>query len=175
MSQVVKVKSIILLNADNSLLSFISLKRAMNLYFSGKVEVKKSKEGKLHPKLDFGYPIIIRIKPEHYKYFPKNKRKISPKKKRILLRDNYKCAYCDCKLHTQNATVDHIIPKAHKGGHTWENVISCCVSCNNRKADRTPEQAGMKLLRKPYVPKVEDLIFASRPDLLDAINEVKNE
>lgn len=177
MSQILQFKSVVLLNSDNTLLSFVSPKRAINLYFSGKVEVKKSKPGRLHPKLDFGYPIIVRIKPEHYRYIHKNKKRTSPKKKRILLRDNYKCGYCDCKLHSHNATVDHVIPKSHANypGHIWENVISSCMPCNNKKADRTPEQAGMKLLKKPFVPRLEDLIFAIKPDLLEAIKELDSE
>ena len=49
-------------------------------------------------------------------------------------------------------TVDHIIPKARGGEDTWENLTAACVSCNNRKGHRTPEEAKMPLLHKPLRP-----------------------
>lgn len=71
-------------------------------------------------------------------------------RKNILRRDGFKCAYCgrsDIPL-----TIDHIIPKAHGGDDTWENLVAACTICNNKKGDRTPEEAKMRLLFQPFKP-----------------------
>ena len=48
---------------------------------------------------------------------------------------------------------DHVIPRRLGGGTDWENIVTCCYPCNDHKAGRTPEQAGMKLLKRPIRPK----------------------
>jgi len=68
-------------------------------------------------------------------------------------RDNNVCAYCGEKFSSRHMTVDHIIPVVKGGKDSWLNCISACKSCNNRKAGRTPEEAGMKLLYQPIEPK----------------------
>lgn len=71
-------------------------------------------------------------------------------RKNILKRDLYKCAYCgrsDLPL-----TIDHVIPRARGGEETWENLVTACVSCNNKKGDRTLEEADLKLRIRPYKP-----------------------
>lgn len=68
-------------------------------------------------------------------------------------RDNYVCAYCGEKYNSRFMSVDHIIPQIKGGIDSWKNCISACKSCNNRKAGRTPEEAGMKLLYQPIEPK----------------------
>lgn len=60
-----------------------------------------------------------------------------------------RCGYCTTG---RAETVDHIIPASRGGGLTWTNTVAACKRCNNRKADRTPEEARMPLLIKPYVP-----------------------
>ncbi|MFO7524189.1 MAG: HNH endonuclease [Ignavibacteriaceae bacterium] len=71
-------------------------------------------------------------------------------RRNILRRDGYKCAYCgrgDLPL-----TVDHIIPRARGGDDVWENLISACTKCNNKKGDRTPDEARMALIYRPFKP-----------------------
>jgi 5-methylcytosine-specific restriction endonuclease McrA len=71
-------------------------------------------------------------------------------RKNILRRDSFKCGYCgrgDLPL-----TIDHIIPKAQGGNDSWENLICACTSCNNKKGDRTPVEANMNMLSKPFKP-----------------------
>lgn len=64
----------------------------------------------------------------------------------VLERDDFICGYCgDQKANT----VDHIVPKCKGGGTTFSNLIACCLKCNQYKADRTPEEAGLELLYKP--------------------------
>ena len=66
----------------------------------------------------------------------------------VLERDGYRCAYCDRRA----ATVDHVFPRSRGGKTEWENCVASCSKCNFRKADQTPEEAGMPLLWHPYVP-----------------------
>jgi 5-methylcytosine-specific restriction endonuclease McrA len=83
----------------------------------------------------------------------------------IVLRDRCGCAYCGGKFHTHDLTIDHVIPKTvcrrlGVPAHRWENVVSACRTCNQQKADRTPEEAKMPLLWRPYLPSMEDLARA---------------
>jgi 5-methylcytosine-specific restriction endonuclease McrA len=70
----------------------------------------------------------------------------------IVGRDHCVCQYCGERLFTEDLTLDHVVPRAQGGQTCWENVVACCVPCNQKKANRTPEQARMKLLRKPSKP-----------------------
>lgn len=77
-------------------------------------------------------------------------KKIVLSRKNILRRDGHQCQYCGRTDLT--LTVDHIIPKSKGGTDCWENLVAACVVCNNKKGDRTPHEAKMKLQRKPIRP-----------------------
>lgn len=66
----------------------------------------------------------------------------------------HNCQYCGVQPGSAECTIDHIIPRAQGGKTTWENTALACVDCNRKKADKTPEQAGMRLLKKPSKPQV---------------------
>jgi len=70
----------------------------------------------------------------------------------IVGRDRCVCQYCGVRFTTEELNLDHVVPRAQGGKTTWENVVASCVPCNNAKRDRTPGEAGMKLLRKPVKP-----------------------
>ena len=72
-----------------------------------------------------------------------------PSRKNILLRDHNTCQYCGRVFPPQDLTLDHIAPRSRGGDSAWENLVTCCRSCNNRKGDRSPEGAGMRLLKRP--------------------------
>ncbi len=74
----------------------------------------------------------------------------------IFKRDNWKCMYCNNTFSRQDLTVDHILPKSKGGRSTWLNIVSACKPCNWKKADRTPEEAGMKLISQPKIPTWRD-------------------
>lgn len=75
-------------------------------------------------------------------------------RKTIYKRDFYKCQYCGGQPGTEELSIDHVIPRSHGGLTTWDNCVLACVKCNTKKANRTPEQANMKLLRIPKKPKM---------------------
>ena len=84
--------------------------------------------------------------------FKKPKRPIKFSRTNIYTRDQYCCAYCGKQFPGEELTYDHVVPKTYGGQTTWENIITSCSACNTLKGGRTPEEAGMPLLRKPSKP-----------------------
>jgi 5-methylcytosine-specific restriction endonuclease McrA len=73
-------------------------------------------------------------------------------RRNVFKRDHFTCQYCGVQPGTEELTVDHVLPRSQGGVSSWSNCVLACVACNKRKADRTPEQAGMKLRKKPVRP-----------------------
>jgi 5-methylcytosine-specific restriction endonuclease McrA len=73
-------------------------------------------------------------------------------RRNIFKRDHSTCQYCGARPGSAELTIDHVIPRAQGGTSTWENCVLACVDCNARKANRTPEQARMRLRRQPTRP-----------------------
>src|SRR6266498_3136267 len=71
-------------------------------------------------------------------------------RKNILLRDRNTCQYCGELLTAGDLTLDHVLPRSRGGASTWENLVACCHSCNRRKGNQMPIEAGMKLMREPH-------------------------
>ena len=80
------------------------------------------------------------------------KRGVRFSRRNVMMRDKYQCQYCGIMTRTENLNLDHVMPRTQGGRTTWENVATSCIECNRRKGGRTPEQAHMKLLRRPYRP-----------------------
>lgn len=76
-------------------------------------------------------------------------REVSLSNHNIYIRDNHTCAYCNHKFHKKNLSIDHITPKCQGGKNSWDNLITACTSCNNKKGGKTPEEANMPLLFYP--------------------------
>ena len=72
----------------------------------------------------------------------------------LMRRDNYQCQYCGDMPGSEELSLDHVMPKSRGGRTNWENVVCACVDCNSKKANRTPEEAGMKLQCKPSKPNL---------------------
>jgi len=107
----------------------------------------------------FPFPSIVRL--NRYRRIPFTEIILS--RKNIIRRDSHRCQYCGT-THPP-ITVDHVIPKAQGGPDTWDNLTAACIRCNNRKGDRTPEQAGMKLRSKPRRPSHISFIIHSMQDI----------
>jgi len=86
-----------------------------------------------------------------YDRLPKTKVRFS--RNNIYLRDGSTCQYCGRTLPRIELNLDHVVPRAQGGRTSWENVVCCCISCNLAKGARTPEQAGMRLLKVPVRPR----------------------
>ena len=89
--------------------------------------------------------------------FKKTKHRPKFSRTNIYRRDKNICAYCGHKFETEDLNLEHIIPRAQGGETDWMNITLACIPCNSRKRDRTPSQAGMRLLRDPFIPKAEDV------------------
>jgi 5-methylcytosine-specific restriction endonuclease McrA len=70
----------------------------------------------------------------------------------VYARDGNTCQYCARHLPRHELNLDHVIPRSQGGQSTWENIVCSCHSCNRRKGGRTPEQSGIRLLRRPTRP-----------------------
>lgn len=91
--------------------------------------------------------IILQI----YDRLPRTKVRFS--RHNIYMRDGNMCQYCGQRLPRTELNLDHVVPRAQGGRTTWENVVCCCIDCNLSKGARTPDQAGIKLLKKPERPR----------------------
>jgi hypothetical protein len=89
-------------------------------------------------------------------------------KEMLLARDRYLCAYCAQRFRFEQLDMEHIVPSSKGGASSWMNLVTACKACNNRKANRTPEGAGMKLHYVPYIPnRYEAFILSNRKILAD--------
>ncbi len=79
-------------------------------------------------------------------------------RRNLFARDRNQCQYCGYHFPTNELSIDHVLPRSLSGGDSWENLVCSCIKCNARKGGRTPEQARMKLIRRPIMPKRNPLI-----------------
>lgn len=77
----------------------------------------------------------------------------------LFARDAHMCMYCGTQFSAKGLSRDHILPLSQGGNDSWKNVVTACKRCNNRKAGRTPERAGMELLAVPFVPTHAEYIY----------------
>jgi 5-methylcytosine-specific restriction endonuclease McrA len=111
-------------------------------------------------------PSVIRLRT--YRRVPIRLQVVS--RKNILLRDGERCMYCGQKAKSGDLTLDHIIPRSRGGSSGWDNLVACCKTDNHRKGDRTPEEAGMKLIHRPLPQTIHTPRFILRSMGLE-INE----
>lgn len=140
-------KSVLLLNQNYEPVTVCNIKKAIILIYLGKAEAIENDSAWIRS-VNFKMPLPVVIRLIRYARAPQ--KRILLNRKNLLMRDNHACQYCG--RTAQPLTVDHVIPKQFGGKDTWENLVIACMPCNNRKANRTPEQAGMKLINKPKRP-----------------------
>lgn len=140
---------VLVLNQNYEPLNISRVRRAVVLLLRGKAEAVENGLGVIHTaSYSLAIPSVIRI--VYMVKRPHLGRKLT--RIEVLRRDQFTCQYCG--KETRELTLDHVIPR-HKGGrHIWENVVSACIRCNGRKAGRTPKEAGMKLVRQPFTPRI---------------------
>jgi 5-methylcytosine-specific restriction endonuclease McrA len=80
----------------------------------------------------------------------------------IFVRDDHRCQYCNEKLARRQLNLDHVVPRSRGGKTNWENVVASCIPCNFKKGGRTPQEAGMRLIRQPKKPRWADLVHPPR-------------
>jgi 5-methylcytosine-specific restriction endonuclease McrA len=141
----------LVLNATFEPLHIVTWQRAMQLLFQGKVEVVEESEREVRTvRLTIKVPAVLRL----LQYVPLNRKKpiVRFSRANIFLRDRHQCQYCGHKFNKNQLTLDHVIPIVQGGRKCWENIVTACKPCNQRKGGRTPAQAGLHLVRKPRRP-----------------------
>lgn len=142
MSKDYRYRKALVLETSDEPRSILTTERAFAIVYKGNAVVVKE-----HP-IPFGIvrkditimkPSIIR-RTNGYKNVPH--RSVSLSRKNIFARDEHTCVYCGSK-NRQTLTIDHVVPKAHGGRDTWENLVTACFDCNQEKADLTVEEWGM--------------------------------
>ena len=139
----------LLLNSTFEPLKVVTWKKAIIMVMLGKVEVVEE-YGRIIRGVRFNLrlPAVIRLK----RFIKKGAPIVKFSRQNLYGRDRGKCQYCGTPFEHKELTYDHVIPRS-KGGQTeWTNVVTCCMACNHKKGGRTPEEAGMSLIRKPKAP-----------------------
>lgn len=141
----------LLLNQGYEPISVISWRRAICLMTLGKVEVVETYDRDVRSvRLVFKMPAVVRLlravgclRDQPVRFSRQN----------VLARDRWTCQYCGARPPLSELTYDHVVPRSRGGKTAWENIVTACVECNTRKANRTPAQAGMQLRKPPVRPR----------------------
>lgn len=138
---------VLVLNACFEPVRVSNVKDTLTLIFKGAASVIES-----HPtavvrsaKDSWPAPSVVRL--TEYRYIPRITRAVT--KRALVLRDGSRCQYCLKEFPSSELTRDHVIPASRGGASVFTNLVCACKPCNNRKSDRTPEEAGMVLARRP--------------------------
>jgi 5-methylcytosine-specific restriction endonuclease McrA len=130
-------------------IKIVSWQRAITLLFLGKVEVIEEYDRNIKTtSMLIKIPAVVRL----LNAFRRHKKPVKFSRVNIYGRDRYTCQFCGERKAIGELTYDHLVPRAHGGKTTWSNIVTACEECNRRKANRTPEQAGMRLLKPPVQP-----------------------
>ncbi len=150
---------VLVLDAGYQAVNVVPVRRALSLLARGKAVVVEEETGRIlrSEKMKLGCPVVIRllIAIAHRVY---RSLRVRFNKRNVLARDSWTCQYCGAT--EVPLTIDHVIPRSRRtrrypdgGPHSWENCVAACLPCNHRKGDRLPEEAGMRLARKPSRPR----------------------
>lgn len=155
------MSKVLVLNNSNEPLNVCSWARAMAMITSGKVDVVDYSEhslgtgssaaAKLAESGSARIPAVIRLK--RYVHVPQLR--LAPSRRNILHRDGYACRFCGAHGKSVQLTLDHVTPRCQGGKNSWENLVTACQRCNNKKGGRTLEQSGMKI--KPIAARPKDV------------------
>lgn len=141
----------LVLNASFEPLHIVTWQRALQLLFQGKVEVVEESDQEVRTvRLTIKVPAVLRLL--NYVHLGRKKEIVRFSRINIFLRDQTVCQYCGNSFSKSHLTLDHVIPIVQGGKKCWENIVTACKPCNQRKGGRTPAQAGMRLIRRPRKP-----------------------
>jgi 5-methylcytosine-specific restriction endonuclease McrA len=137
----------LVLNAGYEPLGVVSFRRALMLVLNQKATVLEQSEELLVRSASDAFELPSVILLSRYVRVP-NSRAIPVSRRGILRRDQNRCAYCAKPANT----IDHVQPKSRGGKDTWENLVACCLRCNNKKGDKTLSEIGWTLNFSPRMP-----------------------
>lgn len=139
-------QSCLLLSYDYTALRVIPVRQAFKLVFSDKAEIISECKDLLVRTVSkvFSVPSVIRLLNKF-----KLKFNVRLTRKNILIRDKHRCQYCGAEGTPATLTLDHVVPRCKGGKFTWQNIVTSCLDCNNKKGDRTVEEARFGFLYGP--------------------------
>lgn len=156
--------AVLLLNASYEPLAVIPARRALSLLLRDRVDaVTDELVSMTSPDRALDLPTVLRLR----RYVNAPRRGVRWNRRGVMRRDGYRCIYCNISagdshnghlLTKSDFTIDHLIPRSRGGGNSWSNTACACSSCNQRKGNRTPHEAGMTLLWEPKSPRVDYLV-----------------
>jgi len=158
----------LVLNAAYFPHQIVSWQDAITLVYQEKAQVLEEYDEVISsPSVEFFTPAVIRLMSMFGKDFRKE---IKFSRANVFARDSFTCQYCNHKFKMSDLTFDHVVPRKQGGITSWTNVVASCREDNGRKGARTPEQAGMKLLRRPSKPTSLPLhsVLFSRTEIPEA-------
>ena len=140
-------RQVLILNADYSAISICTVPRAFLLVYLNKAEMVSASDTAVLRSVSasFSLPTIIRLN----QYVNVPYKSIVLNRQNIFKRDKHQCQYCGKR---KELTLDHVLPKSRGGKTSWDNLVSACKSCNSKKGNHLPEEAGMPLSQAPYRP-----------------------
>ncbi len=137
----------LVLNATYEPLSVVSSRRALCLMIADKAEMIEADDVVFHSEsLEFPSPAVVRL---NYMVKAPRRRVANVSRRAVFVRDDYRCQYCGSGADS----IDHVIPRSRGGLDDWDNLAAACRSCNSTKRNRTPAEAGMRLLRPCRAPR----------------------
>ena len=165
MSKKSKNKKTLVLNYSYDPMREINWQKAITLIFLNKAEVISNHDVTVSsPSTSMHIPAIIRLNTQvKWKW-----QTTRFSRQNVFRRDKFRCQYCGVKQAGAELTFDHVVPKSVGGKTGWLNIVTACKPCNQKKGDRTPQQANMLLLSEPKPPKVSLNQFS---EFLDAYAE----
>ncbi|HEY8086191.1 MAG TPA: HNH endonuclease [Polyangiaceae bacterium] len=146
----------------------ISWERAVVLVVLGKVDVIEEYDEEIRSRsFSLRTPAVVRLK----KGGATTKQVVRFSRINVYTRDGFRCQYCGERKAMRDLNYDHVIPRVRGGKTNWENIVTSCYACNDRKGSRSPEEAGMKLRKKPFTPKslpVTPVLAVTRSEMPEA-------
>jgi 5-methylcytosine-specific restriction endonuclease McrA len=142
-------RKVLLLNASYEALGIVNTPRAVRLVWKGSAVVVELDGKRVLRSQHFVFPAPSVIRLIEYVDVRGRQGRSSTKRSRILARDRFRCQYCGIKGGVFDLTIDHILPRSRGGRTVAENLCAACFPCNQRKGNRTPEEARMPMLANP--------------------------
>ena len=153
------------LNASFEPLTLVPTRRAIRLVLDRKAEILEVDGDRRFRSERSSVPCPTVIRLVRFVHVPRRFRR-QVTNTFLFARDDYACQYCGRHRSDlrgrQFLTRDHVLPRSRGGANSWDNVVTACSPCNNRKGDRTPEEAGMRLQTVPGEPDYVHLVWAVR-------------
>jgi len=146
---------VLLLNQTYEPLGTVSVARAVIMTLKNSVTVEELDGDRLLRSAHAVFPVPSVVRRREYINIRRRREAAGAKRTRIYMRDKFRCQYCGEKKVADELTLDHILPRSRGGDNSPVNIVTACVPCNNRKSNRTPDEARMPLLTSQTALRVK--------------------